>query len=63
MTDGEKEIIAKLTILQENSYSGNPQIARDFTIIKDCKKESFIFVIEQAIACIVRGENNNEEEN
>lgn len=54
MTDGAKEIIAMLNILKENSYKGNPQIARDFTIIKDCKKESFDFVIDQAIAYIVR---------
>lgn len=52
MTDGAKEIIEMLTILKENSYKGNPQVARDFTIIKDCKKESFDFVIDQAIAYI-----------
>ena len=54
MSETTKEIIAMLSILKENSYSGNPQIARDFTIIKDCKKESFDFIIDQAIAYIVR---------
>lgn len=54
MSETAKEIIAMLSILKENSYSGNPQIARDFTIIKDCKKESFDFIIDQAIAYIVR---------
>lgn len=49
-----KEIIAMLNVLKENSYSGNPQVARNFTIIKDCKKDSFDFVIDQAIACLVR---------
>ncbi len=63
MTDTAREIIAMLNILKENSYSGNPQVARDFTIVKDCKKVSFDFAIDQAIACIVRGENNNEKEN
>lgn len=54
MTDGAKEIIAMLNILKENSYGGSPQAARDFTIIKDCKKESFDFIIDQAIAYIIR---------
>lgn len=54
MTERASEIIAMLNILKENSYSGNPQAARDFTIIKDCKKESFDFVIDQAIAYIIR---------
>ena len=49
---GTKKIIAMLNILKENSYKGNPQISRDFTIIKDCKKESFDFVIDQVIAYI-----------
>ena len=52
MTDGAKKIIEMLNILKDNSYKGNPQTARDFTIIKDCKKESFDFVIDQAIAYI-----------
>lgn len=55
MPEQAKEIIAMLNIMKENSYSGNPQAARDFTIIKDCKKESFDFVIDQAIAYIIRG--------
>lgn len=54
MTERASEIIAMLSILKENSYSGNPQIARDFTIIKDCKKEVFDFIIDQAIANIIR---------
>ena len=54
MTDGAREIIAMLNILKENSYRGNPQAARDFTIIKDCKKEVFDFTIDQAIAHIIR---------
>ena len=61
MTDGTKEIIAMLNILKENSYSGNPQVARDFTIIKDCKKESFDFIIDQAIAYIIRRPENEKE--
>lgn len=55
MNETAREIIAMLSILKENSYSGNPQVARDFTIVKDCKKESFDFVIDQAIAYIVGG--------
>lgn len=39
MTERASEIIDMLTVLKENSYSGNPQVARDFTIIKDCKRE------------------------
>ena len=61
MNETAKEIIAMLSILKENSYSGNPQVARDFTIIKDCKKVSFDFIIDQAIACIVRGAENEKE--
>lgn len=59
--DGTKEIIEMLNILKENSYSGNPQAARDFTIIKDCKKESFDFIIDQAIAYIIRRPENEKE--
>ena len=54
--DRTKEIIAMLNILKENSYSGNPQVARDFTIVKDCKKESFDFIIDQAIAHIIHNQ-------
>ena len=54
MNETAREIIVMLSVLKENAYSGNPQIARDFTIIKDCKKESFDFVLDQAIAYIVR---------
>ena len=53
MTERASEIIAMLSILKENSYSGNPQAARDFTIIKDCKKDSFDFIVDQAIAHII----------
>lgn len=52
MTEMAREIVAMLAVLKENSYKGNPHTARDFTIIKDCKKESFDFVIDQAIAYI-----------
>lgn len=54
MTETARELIAMLEVLKNNSYSGNPQAARDFTIVKDCKKESFDFVIDQAIAYIIR---------
>ena len=50
--DGTKKIIEMLNILKENSYKGNPQVARNFTIIKDCEKERFEFVIDQVIAYI-----------
>lgn len=52
MSETARRIIEMLRVLKENSYKGNPQVARDFTIIKDCKKESFDFVIDQAIAYI-----------
>lgn len=52
MSETARQIIEMLRVLKGNSYSGNSQIARDFTIIKDCKKESFDFVIDQAIAYI-----------
>lgn len=54
MIETARQVIEMLTILKENSYSGNPQASRDFTIVKDCKKESFDFVIEQVIAYINR---------
>lgn len=54
MNETAKEIIAMLSILKENSYSGKILAGKDFTIVKDCKKESFDFIIDQAIACIVR---------
>lgn len=54
MAERAKELIEMLTILKDNSYKGNPIVARDFTIVKDCKKESFDFVIDQAIAYIIR---------
>ncbi len=53
MTETARELIEMLTILKTNS--GSLKIRsddRDFTIIKDCKKESFDFVIDQAIAYI-----------
>ena len=54
MTETARELIAMLTILKTNS--GNLKIIqsldKDFTIVKDCKKESFDFVIDQAIAYI-----------
>lgn len=52
----EKEIIEALEALISESYAGNPIIARNFTIIKDCKKESFNFIINEAIKTIKAGE-------
>ena len=52
MTETARELIAMLKILKENSGSLMLKSERDFTIIKDCKKESFDFVIDQAIAYI-----------
>lgn len=52
MSETAKQIIEMLKVLKKNSYGGNPQVARDFTIIQDCKKESFDFVLDQAIAYI-----------
>lgn len=60
MDEGRREVIAMLTVLKENSYSGNPQVARNFTIIKDCKKDSFDYVIDKAIAYIVRSDEDEE---
>ena len=54
MTECASEIIAMLTILKENSYIGNFTTGKDFTIVEDCKVESFRFVIDQAIAYIIR---------
>ena len=50
MTDNE--IIESLKILISESYAGNPIVTRHFTIIRDCKKESFDFVIKEAIKAI-----------
>lgn len=50
MTDNE--IIESLKTLITESYAGNSIVARHFTIIRDCKKESFDFVIKQAIKAI-----------
>lgn len=55
MTEGAKETIAMLEVLKENSYSGRFTTGKDFTMVKDCKKESFDFIIDQAIAYIIRG--------
>lgn len=52
MSETARQLIEMLTVLKDNSYSGNPLAAKDFTIIRDCKKESFDFVINQAIAYI-----------
>ena len=54
MSEQAKEIIAMLNILKENSYSGKLRGEGDFTIIKECKKESFDFIVDQAIAYIIR---------
>jgi len=61
MSETAEQLIEMLTVLKENSYSGNPQVARDFTIVKDCKKDSFDFVIDQAIAYIIRRSENEKE--
>lgn len=47
-----EEIIESLKVLISESYAGNPMTARNFTIIRDCKKESFDFVIKEAIKAI-----------
>lgn len=52
MTERAQELIEMLTLLKENSYSGKLLPGKDFTIIKDCKVESFDFVIDQAVAYI-----------
>lgn len=52
MTDVAREIITMLNILKEKSGSLELKSERDFTIIKDCKKEAFDYVIDQAIAYI-----------
>lgn len=59
MDEGAREVIAMLTVLKEKSYSENPVAARNFTIIQDCKKDSFDYVIDQSIAYIVRGYKND----
>lgn len=52
MTERASEIIDMLTVLKENSYTGNFTTGKDLTIVEDCKAESFRFVIEQAVAYI-----------
>ena len=52
-----KVIIEMLEILISDSYACNPVIARNFTIIKDCKKENFDFVISEAIKALKAGDN------
>ena len=61
MTERASEIIVMLTILKENSYSGKLRGEGDFTIIKECKKESFDFIVDQAIAYIIRRPENEKE--
>lgn len=61
MSETARQIIEMLKVLKENSYSGNLRSEGDFTIIKDCKKESFDFVIDQAIAYIIRRPENEKE--
>lgn len=53
----EKEIIEALNALISNSYAGNPIIARNCTIIRDCKKDSFDFIINEAIKMIRQVKN------
>ena len=52
MTERAQELIDMLTILKDNSGSLKLRSTKDFTIVGDCKKESFDFVIDQAIAYI-----------
>lgn len=52
MTERASEIIDMLTVLKENSYTGNFTTDKNLTIVEDCKAESFRFVIEQAVAYI-----------
>lgn len=58
MTD--KEIIECLKTLISESYAGNPIVARHFTIVRDCKKDSFDFVINEAINTIKAKEKQIE---
>ena len=52
MTERAGKIIDMLTVLKENSYTGNFTTGKDLTIVENCKAESFRFVIEQAVAYI-----------
>ncbi len=50
--DRAKEIIDMLTVLKKNSYEGYTQSGKKLITIRDCKKESFDYVIDLAIAYI-----------
>lgn len=51
MTERARELIEMLTILKDNAQGGNV-INVDITIIGRCKKDSFDFVIDQAVSYI-----------
>lgn len=50
--DRKNEIIEMLSILKKNSYEGYTQSGKKLTIIRDCKKDSFDYTIDLAIAYI-----------
>jgi hypothetical protein len=56
MTERAQELIEMLKIIKDNSYSGKLLGEGDFTIIKDCKKESFDFIVDQTINYITEKE-------
>lgn len=58
MTD--KEIIESLKTLISESYAGYPMIKRYSTVINDCRKDSFDFVINEAISAIEEKEKLNK---
>lgn len=51
MTERARELIEMLTILKDNAQGANV-INVDITIIGRCKKDSFDFVIDQAVSYI-----------
>lgn len=53
MTERAIEIIEMLQIIKNNSHYGLTEASKDFTTIDDCKKESFDFVIDQAVSYII----------
>lgn len=61
MIERAQELIDMLNTLKKNSGGLKLLSARDYTIVMDCKKESFDFVIDQAIAYIIRRPENEKE--
>ena len=59
MTERAQELIDMLTILKDNAQGANV-VNVDITVIGRCKKESFDFVIEQAISYITDQEAYND---